>query len=422
MSRPEIYRVRVWHRAVRLALPAVIVLSAAASAQTPKFEDVVRNLRNPDQKIRVSAVRLLREAGYAEAIVPMAPLVNDPVNEIQLEAIDSELAFFLVDPVPAKKRVALVVEVRSEGRAQAAFDAGPLAVWPRTAPRELVDALLTAVDDEHKKVRLEAIYTLGVVAGAPGTPLPEAAAARLIKALDHYDPVVRAGAARVIGRVKVTSATDSLLKAVNDSSPAVRYASLRALGDIRDERAVQALTEQFKYYDKGEGAWAALDALARIAHPSSVALFEARVADKDPNLRRAAVEGLARAGTGASVEKFVTAANQDDSEPVRAAMAFALLKQGHVNYLGRLIDFMDQERTAEQVQGYLLELGATVVARVIPRLQEPDEGVREHLAATLGAIGDHTTIAALTPLKDDPDRDVASAATHAIERIKMTQK
>ena len=86
-----------------------------------------------------------------------------------------QCAFFLIEPVPAKS-VALVVEVRTDGLAAAAFDAGPLAVWPKSAPRELVDALLTAVDDDHKKVRLEAIYTLGVVAGASGAPLPEPAA------------------------------------------------------------------------------------------------------------------------------------------------------------------------------------------------------------------------------------------------------
>jgi HEAT repeat protein len=405
-----------------MMLPLLTLSAAVLSAQTAKFEDVVRNLRNPDAKIRVSAVRLLREAGYAEAIAPIAPLVTDPIDEIQLEAIDAELSFFLVEPVPARKRVALVLEVRTEGRAASAFDAGPLAAWPRSAPPELIDALLTALDDDHKKVRLEAVYTLGIVAGASGTPLPEAAAARLIKALDHYDPAVRTGAARVIGRLKVKSATDGLLKAVNDSSAPVRYASIRALGDIREERAIHAITEQLTYYGKGEGAWAALDALARIAHSSSVPLFEARLDDNDPNLRRAAVEGLARAGTKASVSPFVMAVNQDDSETVRAAMAFALHKQGYANYLGRLIDFMDQERTAGQVQLYLLELGGTVVASVIPRLQEPDEGVREHLAMALGALGDQTTIAALTPLKDDRDRDVAAAATHAIERIKMTQK
>ena len=81
-------------------VPALIVTAVAALAQQPaRFEDVVRNLRNPDQKIRISAVRLLRETGYAEAIVPLAAVVNDQVDAIQLEAIDAELSFFLVEPL-----------------------------------------------------------------------------------------------------------------------------------------------------------------------------------------------------------------------------------------------------------------------------------------------------------------------------------
>jgi HEAT repeat protein len=404
-------------------VPAVVLCSlAVAVAQQAKFEDVVRNLRNPDPKIRVSAVRLLREAGYTEAIAPMAPLVNDPISEIQLEAIDSELAFFLVEPIPAKRKIGFVLELRSASRALAAFEAGPLAVWPKAAPAELVDALLTALDDENKKVRLEAIYTLGVIAGASGAPLKDVDAARLIKALDHYDPVIRTGAARVIGRLQVKSAGDGLLKAVNDSSEQVRFASIRALGEIGETRAVQALTEQLNYYGKGEGALAALEALARIGNASSVTVFQERLADKDPLLRRAAVEGLARAGDEAAVANFVFTVNQDESESVRAAMAFALHKKGHVTFLARLVDLMDSDDSAKQIQAYLLELGPSVVPRVLPRLQEPDEGVRKYLATVLGAIGNHSTVAALTPLKDDRDREVAAAATHAIERIKMSQK
>ena len=71
---------------------------------------------------------------------------------------------------------------------------------------------------------------------------------------------------------------------------------MRALGDIGEPRAVKALTEQLKYYGKGEGAWSALEALARIAHPSSVPVFVQHLTNKDPLLRRAAAEGLGRVG------------------------------------------------------------------------------------------------------------------------------
>jgi HEAT repeat protein len=418
------------HRFARSILGAVVILSSTGVAfgQPPaRFEDVVRNLRNPDEKVRISAVRLLREAGYAEAIAPMAPLINDPVNDIQLEAIGAELSFYLVEDVPTKKRVALVVEVRSEGRAPAAFEMGPLASWPKPVPPELIDALLTAIDDDNSKVRVEAIYSLGVIARPP---LPAGADARLIKALDHYDSTIRTAAARVIGRLQVKTAGDGLFKAINDSNADVRYAAMRALGEIREERAVQTLNEQFTYYGKGEGAWSALDALARIAHPSSAQLFKSHLSSKDPYLRRASAEGLARIDNKPELRiddrselmELLEDAGNDQSDMARAAMAFALYKKGNQTYLGRLVDFMDSDRTAPQIQSYLVELGPSVVPQVVPLLQEPDESLRKNLVAALGLIGDQSTLPALTPLKSDRDRDVVAAATQAIERIRMSGK
>jgi HEAT repeat protein len=400
-----------------LVFPALLAVSpAAVSAQQIAFEDVVRNLRNPDPELRISAVRLLREARYPEAIAPMAALVTDPINDIQLEVISAQLAFFLVEDVPMKRKVAFIVEVRSGSRAPRAFDMGPLAAWPKPAPRELVTSLLNAVDDENSTVRLEAIYALGIVGGEG---IEEDAEARLITALDHYDPAIRAGAARVIGRLRVRSAGDALIKAMNDSNVQVRYASMRALGEIGDGNALQALTDQFNYHGKGEGAWSALDALARIAHPASVDLFKTRITDKDPNLRRASAEGLGRAGYASATETLQNMATTDQSDMVRAAAAFALRKLGQRTYLDRLIDFTDHEKTLEQTRSYLLELGPAITSELIPRLQEPSATTRRTVVDVLGAVGDTSTIDAITPLLEDRDGDVVKAATHAIERIKM---
>ena len=115
-------------------------------------------------------------------------------------------------------------------------------------------------------------------------------------------------------------------------------------------------------------------------------------------------------------------AGNDPSDMARAAMAFALFKKGNPTYLGRLVDFLDSDRTAPQIQSYFMELGPTVVPHVVPLLQEPDETVRKNLTAALGLIGDQSTLPALTPLKDDRDRDVAAAATQAIERIRMSAR
>jgi len=402
------------HARILTCAAALLCGVPAVFAQQARFDDVIRNLRNPDPKVRLAAVQLLRESRYPEAIGPMAALVNDPLDQIQLEAIGAELSFFLVEDVPAKKRLGYVVEVRNPGRAAAAFELGPLAVWPRSVPPELVDGLLKAVDDENPKVRTEAIYALGTIARSP---LSDASAGQLIKALDHYDPSIRAAAARVAGRLNVTTAADTLIKAINDSQAPVRYAAMRALGALQERRALAALTEQFTFYGKGEGAWSALDALAHLADPSSIPLFKSRLADKDPFLRRAAAEGLARTGDSSEVPALEIGAGNDGAETVRAAMAFALQKLGR-NYISRLVESMDSDKMAPQIAGYIFELGPSVGAILVPHLQDPSPAIRGNVATVLGAIGGEATLAALQPLTEDKDRAVAQAATRAIERLK----
>ena len=399
----------------RTILGAVLLagsVCAAAGAQV-RFDDTIRNLRNPEPRARMDAIKLLRQARHPEAIVPMAALVNDPLDPIQLEAIAAELSFFLVEDVPVRRRVGFV-EVRSRGAAVAAFEMGPLAVWPRPAPPELITALLKAVDDENARVRLEAIYAVGTIARPPVASEVEQA---LIKTLDHYDPTIRAGAARVAGRLRIKAAGDAMITAVNDSNTDVRFAAMRSLGMIREERAVTTLTEQLKFYGRGEGAWSALDGLARIAHASSASLFTARLADKDEFVRRAAAEGLGRAGDKSAVSALETGAGNDPSNMVRAAMQYALQKLGR-NYVARLVEFLDENRTVAQAQEYLIEFGPAIEHELLPSLQESDPAIRAAVAEVLGEIGGDGSLKALQDLKDR-SKDVVDAAARAVERIRM---
>ena len=86
-------------------LAFVLTASTIASAQQMRFDDVVRNLRNPDPRTRLTAVRLLRDAKYPEAIAPMAPLVVDEhAQRLRLQAGE-------------------VVEVKSEAEIRLTLDA-----------------------------------------------------------------------------------------------------------------------------------------------------------------------------------------------------------------------------------------------------------------------------------------------------------
>jgi hypothetical protein len=51
------------------------------------FEQATRDLTTADPAARLRAARMLKEAAYPEAAAPLAALVTDPQDEIQLEAI-----------------------------------------------------------------------------------------------------------------------------------------------------------------------------------------------------------------------------------------------------------------------------------------------------------------------------------------------
>ena len=401
-------------------------LAAPAAAQKVRLDDVVRNLRNPDPKARMQALEILREAQHVDAIPAIAPLINDQFDDIQLEAIGTELSFYMVEDVRARKRVAFIIETRGGGgRSESVFNAGPLAVWPRAVPPELAANLLKAVDDEHPRVRLEAIYAFGAIAQPP---LADESAQALMKALDHYDPAIRAAAARVIGRLKAPGFGAALINAVNDSQQPVRFAAMRALGETRETSAIQALTQQHEYYRRGEGFWAALDALARIADPSSVPLFTTRLADRDDFISRAAAEGLARASDAAAVPTLEAAIQKESSAMVRLAEAFALIKlepasaeatAGRRDYSATLLDALDEEKLLPQLAEYVIELGPSIAGELVNRLGDKDAAVRGNAALILGVVGTSEHVAALQGLAADRDRDVQRAVERAIERIKL---
>jgi HEAT repeat protein len=397
-----------------LMLAATLAAPGTAMAQRT-YDAVVRDLRSTDPATRVAAMRSLAASGYPEALVPLSELLTDPIDDIQLEALDTVLDFFVVERPPTRRRVAGIIEVRGARGAQAVYEAGPFVLLPRPVPPQLVAGLAGAMRDQNPRVRVNATYTLGVVARPP---VERVAADVLAAALG--DPVVemRVAAARVMGGLRVAGADDALIAAMNDPDRQVRMAAMRSLGDIREARAVQALGEQLAFHGTGPIAEAAFDALARIAHPSSVAMFLVRLEDRAPTIRRLAAEGLARAGQAFEPSVMARRAEQEKDAEARLAMAYALQTTGY-DAMPRIVDALQQPRLEAQAMAYLVELGLRAVPALGPYLASPTPRVRERVAMTLGVIGGDAALAELDRATSDPDREVARAVERAIARARM---
>jgi HEAT repeat protein len=404
----------------RLAL-AVTVLTGAAAPVAAKslvgrpFEDVVRYLRSPDPKLRVEAMRTLAQTQHPDAIGPIAQLAADPIEDIQIEALETLLRFYIVDVPSGTKRLAGVFETGRKDPGEAAFQIGPYQLLPRAVPEALKDGLAKAMRDDQPRVRREATWTLGAI-----VPPPAGAAAEASLAANLRDPDdgVRAAAARVAGAVRAASLGDALVAAMNDSREEVQLAAMRALGDIGEKRASRALRERFVHDQRGPGAEAALDGLARLADPASQPVFFEQVGSKDADLRRAAFEGLARLGDAAAIRAVEARTGSERDRTVRLARAFALARDGGRG-LPELTQALGDDRRAEQAMAYLVELGRGHVKALTPRLADPDVPTRGRLVQVFGIVGGPEALQALEPTTRDPDPAVARAAEHAIARIRL---
>lgn len=402
---------------IRRVIPAgvlllCLVVSAPAAAQiSPEWQDVIRHLRNPDANARLDAVNRLADAGFRAAAEPAAGLLTDPDDRVQLAAIEAQLAFFQADRPGGG---GLLGRGGSRSAAQDAFEAGPLLRGASPAPAVVLEQLLTAVRDDTARVRFDALHTFGFLAEAP---LPADLATKLAAELDHYDPIIRAATARVIGRLRVESAADALAVALVDTNAVVRRYATETMGILRDRQVAGPLREQLSRA-RGEMVGVTLLALARIGSSDDLALFRQRLVDRAPDVRRAAVEGLGVLGDRDSVAAIEGLLKNDRAAEVRLAAACALqrLGQQQSHVIAPMLVLRDVNA---QARDCLVEIGPTAVPGIFATLQvATDSRHRADLVQLVGYLGSATDVAALEPLATDRDERVRRAVTHAIARLR----
>jgi HEAT repeat protein len=367
--------------------------AAQSAAQTPaggavSFEKTVADLSSQDAATRLRAVQMLKAAGYPEAAVPMAPVILDPFDETQLEAIGAELNIFLADKVVPRRRVGLLVEVRNRIAAEAIFASGPSAVGPSRVPAVVATSLATASRDPNARVAVEALYAFGALAGevpAPDRPAVLAQSGPILAAtIGATDPMLRLATIRVMGRVFARrpgdpaieeSVGDAVIMALNDHEQVIQEAAMWALGAMRYERAIQGLNELFQYHQRGALASSAFDALAHIGHASSLPQFVAQMSGRNLTFKLIAIEGLARTGDRSRAEAIVTAVNSERSDAIVLAGHFAnvMLADGKVD---AIVEALGRSKLRDQALMYIREIAASRAEIFTRHLQDPDPRIR----------------------------------------------
>ena len=375
------------------AVASAKAVSRAIAAQQYTFDEVASGLQHKDPATRLRAIQILKDADYAEAAGPIAAALADSDDRVQMAAIDAERSLFTARAIPRRKKVGFVVEVRTIAGGEAAV-AGQLALKARAVPPQVLTGLAVALRDNNPRVRAEAINLaslLGPYACARAT-----------------NPCADVG--------------NALIHNINSREPVIRRAAMQVLGQLRYANAVQALSDQLSYHQKGLDALAALEGLAGIGHPTSVSVFEELLTNSNADMRRLAVEGLARTGNREALSTLRQMGQSERSSGVLLALHYANVKLGGGD--ASLQPFVASLRNPPQrpiALGYLLDLSASVAGSLSESLKDPSADVRRLVADVLGFSRDAAVIPALVAATKDSDPDVAAAAQQAIDRLKLLE-
>jgi HEAT repeat protein len=274
-----------------------------------------------------------------------------------------------------------------------------------------------AMRDENPRVRFDAVHTLGLVAEAPLTGAQELA---LAAELDHYDPIIRAATARVLGRVRARTAATALLIAVDDTSEVVRMFAVEALGLMRDDRLVGP-ARGYAARGKGDLARASMLALARIGAKEDIETFREQLVSRDVFLRRVGAEGIGRGGDRESMPALERLAASEKAPAVRLAAMFSLQLFGQTQ-THLIASAIADDTQARQAVDYLLEIGPSAMPGIVEAVKvavTPEH--KATLAQLVGYLGSEADRAWLEPLTKDRDTRVRRAATVALERLTRRQ-
>jgi HEAT repeat protein len=405
-----------------------LVMQATSMVAQSEFEPLVARLHSSRPADRIAALRAVVTSGHPDPLTAVAPTLTDPDNGVQLEAIDTILTLCLA-PAPSAK-MSRPFTAPNGSIAEQVFEAVPLAVLPRQVPPILVSQLLAATKDDDVRVRTAAAFALGIfgspVMGPRTDETERALVADLPMSLRHPDPATREALVRAIGRLfeppphasAPQDVADAVVSALNDSDVRVRLWASDTLGWLREPRAAPALSQRLTFYKRGEEAWAALHALARIGLPENAPLFRQYLNERQEQPRVMAIEGLGRVRDPADVALITEALKNERSPAVLLAGSFAFYQLGSPTNLQALVDGLTNPATTQQARVYLTELGAQAAPSLRAYLQRPEPAVRLAVAEVLGLSGDHDSLGVLEAAARDSDASVAEAVRQALIRLR----
>jgi HEAT repeat protein len=403
-------------------------------------EELIQNLKSPDAQTRMKAADELGDRGEKLGVEALVSATTDNDPKVQLEVVKAlgkinhpgqvsslSTAVRNTSGKAQLEAIHLLTELyipsQDRGSLQELWDSmvnlfnppHPTVVepWIRVDD-EATDAILFVLDQKNSENRIEAAATLGILRAHRSLP-------RLVYYLKSPNEKMVRTCIRSIGYIRDPESGADLVPLLKHSNEEIVVDAVRVLGQFRYTPALPELQQFLDYTNKDEYRRVALQAIGRIADPSSEKVFVKYLDSDDKYMRQYAIEGLGRMGNQKYVQTLQREYQREKSDHIKLALCFSLFSLGESAYVDSLIRFLDKNIYKEQVREYLYELGPKAVPHVAAYLKASDKSYKLRLIRVLGDMRQPSAIEFLQPYLKDQDVEVAQAATDAVRQLKKVQ-
>jgi len=337
------------------------------------------------------------------ALRAIAPALEDPDVRLVIQAIQA--AGVVATEDEWHTLIAPHLESKQPAVVKATIDSMRRYVTPRS-----IRTLDRAFRMGSSPIKLAVLETAEAMGSELGLPL-------LVEGLNHKSVAIRTRAGAAITQLSANAKIDvsrTVVWLLRSTDASVRRMAIDIAGKVKDPRG--ELWPQLLEFLRDEDWWVrerVSDALIEMAGKDLTRLMVGYLADKSEVVRRYAVGVLGRLKDSAAIGALVRSAREDSDWWVRESAIEAIANLKDERAIPYLVDIMGREVQLRRACVNALATldakpAAAHVAALIPHEQDLD--VLLAILECLAKIGDQTLAERLTPLANDPEHRVRSAA------------
>ncbi len=381
--------------------------------------EIVPYLNDPSPDVRIEAVKAIVAIGTQRSLTPLQKALADADPEVQIRATDGIVNFY----VPGYVAKGLASTFTRTSRYVRGFftSRNDVEVEPGIVVRDELGKAIGGVVANGASIdaRSNAALAAGILRARPAVP-------DLVSALRSRQTDLIYQSLIALEKIGDTSAGPSITLLAQDFDEKVQITALEAIGSLHSLESAPNVRQALERARGLKIRRAALSSLALLAQPQDRAIFMNYSADKDPQLRAAAIEGLGRIRDPEDMPLLENVFNEQNlDERVRLAAAFGIVSEGKLetsefSALRYLVNGLNLKAQAGSSQNYLMELFRRPEIRqaVKPLLAEATRDEKISLAECLAQSGGPDSVPVLESLASDTNPDVSTSARKSLRVLR----